>query len=132
MATPYLTPEQATTRLSQYSIVATPTAKELELASDRLDLLGAFIGAKYAEGQVRAFPRTATVVGDTEGEVPSKVLDWVAITAYELQEEDEPPVKHERISSLSVTYTRGRINRPTRVKRDLLRAYRIRSIITIT
>lgn len=120
----YLTPEQAATRLTSYTVSATPTVMELTIASDMLDRKGMFIGVPYAEDQPRAFPRSETVSGDTEGVTPDRVLDWVALTAYQLQEEDEPPIRHERISSLSSTYTRGLKSRVERVKRYLLQDYR--------
>lgn len=128
---PYLTATDAQSRLAAYSITATPTEMQLILASDELDRKGGFIGERYSETQLRAFPRTETVSGDTEGVVPDRVLDWVAITAYELSELDEPPVKHERIESLSITFTRGRRSQPWRFKRFLLSDYRRSSSIKI-
>jgi hypothetical protein len=83
-----------------------------------------FVGNPWSESQPRAFPRTVTITGDTENTVPDRILDWVALTAYQLQEEDEPPIRHERISSLSSTYTRGLRSRAERLKRYLLQDYR--------
>lgn len=123
-ADPYITSEAARLRLLEYSITATPTLEELRMASDSLDIQGEFIGERYSATQKREFPRTVTVDGDTENVVPQRILDWVALTAFELQEDDDPPVKHERIESLSTTFTRGRRSQPDRFKKFLLRDYR--------
>lgn len=120
---PYLTPEEAEARLATYTVEATPTVMELTIASDMLDRRS-FIGGPYSEVQERAFPRSETVPGDTENVVPDRVLDWVALTAYQLQEEDEPPIRSEGISTINTTYTRGLRSRVERLKRHLLMDYR--------
>lgn len=124
MPAAYLTPAQAQGRLLDYSIVGIPTARELILASDDLDLMGGFAGEKYETDQPRVFPRSVTIRDDDEGEVPSDILDWVALTAWQLHVEDEPPVKSERLDLLSATYTRGKRSRISRIKENLLRFYR--------
>ncbi len=127
MAAPYLTPQAAQTRLAAYSITATPTPKELELASDDLDLMGPrFLGTKYTTDltvQMRQFPRSITLPGDTPGVVPEKVLDWVSMKAYGYQIDDEPPVKLERIEDIAQTYTRGKRSRLDRLMDNLLKPY---------
>src|SRR5215207_3076663 len=117
MPAAYLTPSEAQARLVLYSIDATPTAKELELASNRLDLMGGFLGLKAQEDQLRAFPRTYVYLDDVEGDVPTAILDWVALTAYQLSQDDEPPIITERIDTISQQYTRGLRSRVDRMKR---------------
>jgi hypothetical protein len=89
---PYLNAGQARDRLSsRFGITADPKDGDLDAASDELDARGPFIGEKYAPStQARAFPRDVTVLGDTAGVVPERVLDWVALRAYQLSIEDVP------------------------------------------
>lgn len=124
MPAPYLTTQEAEQRLLAYSVAGAPTEDELRLASDELDLLGGFVGLKHTEGQHRQFPRTINIRDDVDGEIPQAVKDWVALSAYQLQREDTPPVKSEKLDVISTTYTRGKKNRLDRLKKDLLRFYR--------
>lgn len=124
MPAAYLTTTQANARLALYSITTALTAKELERASDALDLEGDFVGYPYADDQLRAFPRDVEIRDDVAGVVPDAILDWVALTAYQLHKADEPPVKSERLGKLGQTYTRGKKSRIYRLKRNLLRLYR--------
>lgn len=103
----YLTAEQAAQRLyDRYNINAELVQADVDIASYALDDMGPFVGNKYVDDgtQVEAFPRTTTVVGDTEGVAPERVLDWVALKAYELATNEAPPVKSESAGRVSVTY----------------------------
>jgi hypothetical protein len=112
-------------------LTATPTAAVLLIASDHLDLKGPFIGCLLDEAQHRAFPRNVAVQDDPEGEIPDRVLDWVALRAYQLSRADEPGVKSEKVDSLSAAYTRGKRSRPDRLMRNLLKLYRLRGSVRI-
>ena len=124
MPAAYLTPAEAEARLSRHKIVGSPLAADLEIASDDLDGLGRFVGEKLNPAQHREFPRTVAVQDDVAGSVPSRVLDWVALRAYQHSEDDEPPVLSERISSIGVNYARGKVSRTSRLMANLLRFYR--------
>ncbi|PLS86469.1 MAG: hypothetical protein CYG60_07100 [Actinobacteria bacterium] len=125
MPAAYLTPTDAIARLAAYGIDGSPTGAELRLASDDLDRLGRFVGEKADPAQHRAFPRDVTVQDDPPGVVPPRVLDWVALTAYQLSEEDEPPVTSERVDNLNVAYGgRGKRSKASRLKKRLLFGYR--------
>lgn len=124
MPAAYLTAADAQQRLSRYNIVGSPSQADLEIASDDLDLSGSFVGDRLDPVQHREFPRSATVRGDVAGAVPERVLDWVALRAYQHSEDDEPPVLSERVSSIGVSYARGKRSRPERLMANLLRSYR--------
>lgn len=124
MPSAYLTPALARDRLARFDITATPSQVELDIASDNLDLLGGFVGLKYDPAQHRAFPRSVAVRDDAAGSVPAAILDWVALTAYELSVEDEPGIKSESIDEIAVSYDRGKKSRISRLKKNLLRPYR--------
>ena len=127
MPAAYLTTQQATTRLAAYEIQAAPSEVELRIASDDLDLReGPFVADRLGPAQVREFPRSATVRDDVAGSVPAQVLDWVALRAYQLSEDDEPAVLSEKVSSISVRYARGKKGRVERLMANLLRPYRAR------
>jgi hypothetical protein len=128
----YLTPQEATTRLSAYGLTATPTAAVVLLASDDLDHKGPFIGNPLAEDQHRAFPRDLTVQDDTPSQVPARILDWVALRAYQLSRAHEPGVKAEKVDALSATYTRAKRSRPDRLMKNLLKLYRHAASIRIS
>jgi hypothetical protein len=106
MAAPYLNTTDAAARLSErWGITATPTAAELELASDAVDASGPFIGGRYADEQGRAFPRSETLPADTEGAVPERVLDATVLLAYaEVQEQEMVPIKSESVLDHSITF----------------------------
>ena len=128
----YLTAADATERIQKYNLEADLTDPFVMMASDQLDyLMGGFVGAKYDHLQHPAFPRNVTLPGDTEGVVPERVLDWVALTAYELFEDHEPHVKSERVKNISEVFVRGRHSQPSRFKKTLLRPYRVRSVKTV-
>ena len=124
MPAAYLTTEQATARLTDYEIQAAPSQAELRIASDDLDLEGPFVADRFDPAQMREFPRSETVRDDVAGSVPALVLDWVALRAYALSEDDEAPVLSERVSSISVSYARPKKGRVERLMANLLRPYR--------
>lgn len=125
----YLTAEQATARIAEYNLEGPVTEAFVELATDELEFMHAgWIGTKYDPDQDLSFPRSVTVAGDTEGVVPERILNWVAITAYQLQEDDEPAVRAERVKNISEQFVRGREAQPSRIKKRLLRPYRVRSV----
>jgi len=128
MPAPYLTGGQAATRLSQrFGIEAEILASTAEIASDDLDFKGPFIGSPAVETQYRAFPRSVTVQDDVVGTVPSRVLDWVALRAYQLTEEDDAPVTDEKIGSIQVRFARGKRSPQYRLMKNLLHKYRATS-----
>lgn len=124
MPAAYLTAADAKTRLSRYNVVGSPSAADLEAASDDLDLVGRFVGDRLDPAQHREFPRSVAIQDDVPGSVPPRVLDWVALRAYQLSEDDEPPVLAEKVSSISVRYARGKKGRVERLMANLLRHYR--------
>ncbi len=124
MPAAYLTAADAQTRLGRYNITGSPSQADLEAASDDLALLGRFVGEKLDPAQHRQFPRSVAVADDAAGAVPGRVLDWVALGAYQYSEDDEPPVLAEKVSSISVRYARGKKGRVERLMKNLLRSYR--------
>lgn len=120
MAAPYLDPAAAASRLSGFGITAEVSERELMVASDQLDALAPFAGSK-PYGQERQFPRAG------EDAVPDAVLDWVALRAYELSSEEEPPVTSERAGSVSRNYGRAKISRTARLRYGLLDRYLLRT-----
>lgn len=124
MAAAYLTSAQAQTILTGFGLDGSGISDVLlKLASDDLDERRVYIGERYLEDQLRQFPRSITVSDDTAGQVPERILQWVALHAYELTQEDEAPVKSERISKISTTFARGNRSIVSRLKRHLLRPY---------
>lgn len=127
----YLTPQQAHDRLSTYEFDSLPSVGALELASRKLDTQGPFRGARYTMPQPLAFPRSFTVEGDTEGEVPDAILDWVAIEAHKLTGAssggsggDKPPVSSVSHSGAgSVTYARPKVSLENQIQAALLSPY---------
>lgn len=124
MPAAYLTAADAQKRLSRYNIAGSPIAADLEIASDDLDLAGGFVGEKLDPAQHRQFPRGIAVQDDPVGQVPPRVLDWVALRAYQLSEDDEAPVLSEKVSSISVSYARPKRARVERLMANLLSPYR--------
>lgn len=123
MIEPYLSPTEAATRLGSYGLESEVLAVELQIVSNDLDREHTFVGERYADGQEREFPRNITLAGDTEGQIPSDVLDWLAITAYQLHNDDEAPIKQERVDTITTAWTRGVRSRSDRLKKNLLRPY---------
>lgn len=132
MPAAYLTPQDATTRLAKYGIVSTPAQAFLDVASDDLDTKYHYVGERYDDEQLREFPRSVTIRDDVEGEVPSNVLDWVALRAYALTEEDDPPIYTEALDGIMIKYGgHGKRSQHHKLMRNLLRFYRSRGgIIT--
>ena len=125
MPAAYLTPTQVRDRLAAFDIVSTPPAGMCAIASDDLDGKGGFIGFKLVETQHREFPRDITVQDDTPGAVPERILDWVALRAYQLTEDDDAPVIIESVDKLMVRYGgKGKKSTHSRLMRNLLRFYR--------
>lgn len=134
MAAPYLTATQAAQRLGAYSLTNTaeyPTDTFLKLASDELDEYNSFLGDRYDLLQPREFPRSITIGDDTEGQVPERVLDFVALRAYQLTNELDPPVITESIKGLSTIFTRGRKTLTDRIMPQLMRPYKQRASVKI-
>lgn len=121
----YITAIQAYDYLSQHGIDYLPDSGSLELASDALDNSGPFRGLRYAgSAQVRAFPRTVTVAGDTIGQVPDRVKRWVALESYRLGTNDEPPITSINLTSAgSVTYASPKAPKAERLQGVLLSPY---------
>lgn len=123
----YLTTEEAQTRLSErYGITATLTTGDVEAASDELDDMTPFIGSRYSDDiniQARPFPRDETLSGDGEGAVPERVLDWVALRAYQLATDEEPPVTSESAGGVSVSYKTPKVSQTDRRMAALLSPY---------
>jgi hypothetical protein len=104
VATPYLTRAQYATRTGTPEADA-PSEYELRLASDAVDAMGPYIGRRYSDTQERAFPRSITLPGDTEGAVPERVLDAVVELARSEQSgEDDTPITSHSVLDESVTY----------------------------
>lgn len=127
MPAAYLTTEAATARLARYGVDSAPPAAILEIASDDLDLKGPFLGETIEPVQYREFPRTPSIQDDPVGEVPGRILDWVALRAHQLVEEDDAPILSERVSSIGVGYGgSGKRSQHYRLMKNLLRLYRAR------
>ena len=131
MPASYLTTAQATARLARYSIESSPPVAYLEVASDDLDLKGPFVGEPVEEVQYRAFPRTPAIRDDVAGTVPNNILDWVALRAYQLTEDDDAPALVEKVDKLAAEYSRGKKSTQARLMKNLLRLYRDTSDIRI-
>lgn len=128
---PYLTPTQAASRLANYGItVAASDISEGELlvASEALDGMAPFIGERHDENQEWAFPRSVNITPDTEGQVPERVLDAVALIAYtEVQDDSPAPIKSESILDHSVTYAAPTLSQSRRRVGTLVRPYQRRA-----
>lgn len=121
----YITANEAYTYLGQHGLDYLPDLGSLELASNALDDAGPFRGLRYAGStQVRAFPRTYTVAGDTAGQVPDRVKRWVALESYRLGTNDEPPITSISLTSAgSVTYAAPKAPKAGRLQKNLLTPY---------
>lgn len=107
---PYLTPAQIATRLlDRFSIAATVTPGDADIASDELDALGPFVGVKETAGQVREWPR---VLSDGIGPAvtPEAVKDWIALRAYQLSSDEDPAITRETILDASWTYAEPKLS----------------------
>lgn len=125
MPAAYLTPEQAQTRLAAHGFDLLPLAAVVSIASDDLDLKTPFIGKKLDPAtQHRQFPRDTTVQDDVAGTVPSRVLDWVALRAYQLTKQDDAPIIIEQVNKLSVRYEKGKRSNVARLMDNKLRPYK--------
>lgn len=125
MPAAYITKTEATELLAGMSITANLTDVELELASDDLDLQGPFVGQVYSISQLREFPRDTLVRDDVEGQTPLAIKRWVALTAYQLAEEDDPNVTAEKVDDISETFHgAGKRSRERRLKKTLLKPYK--------
>ena len=121
----YLTVTDAQNRLStRFDIPATLLAGDVDAASYELDSRGPFVGAKYLTAQTLQFPRSVTIPGDTAGVVPERILDWVALRAFQLSTQDTPGVLGEGVSDDRVRYARPKRSRAERLMRSLLSPYR--------
>ena len=131
MATPYLTVDAAEAILEDTYAITDIALSDGDMLAASLELdryEGPFIGARYVYDQERAFPRSVEPDGtatDSE-EPPSEVLHWVALRAYELSREDEPPVTSRGLIGASVTYGRAAIPRTTRLMESLLSPYQLK------
>lgn len=113
----YLETQSARERLADYEMTPAeelPTAGDLRAASAALDALAPFAGAKTDPAQEKEFPRNGEEV------VPDEVLDWVALRAYQLSRDEEPPVKSEGAGRVSVTYLYGKLSSTERRMMHLL------------
>ena len=130
MATPYLTAQAAESRLyATYRIEGELSTGDVLAATLELDrYAGPFIGERYDSEQELAFPRSVEPDGTatTSEDAPDAVLDWVALRAYELSREDEPPVTSRGLIRASVTYGRAAIPRTTRLMESLLNPYQLK------
>lgn len=122
--TSYLTPQEAHTRLLNYDIDVLPSPGFIAAATRALDSLGPFIGNVWDEEQVLEFPRDQTLIADTEGEVPEAILDWVALQAVSLSENEAPPITSISLAEAgSVTYASPNYPRVARLQSNLLNNY---------
>lgn len=117
MAAPYLTTSEALARLGKWGVEAEVYEGDLLIASDNLDALSPFVGERYDPDQERAFPRSETLPGDTEGVVPDRVLDAVALLAAQEAEGAPAAVKSESVLDHSITYETA--VKPQTVRRTL-------------
>lgn len=100
----YLTKADAEARLKDRFGVPADEAvvfpADLEAATAELDSLAPFEGDRADAAQLLEFPRRGE-------EIPEVVLDWVALRAHQLgQEEDDAPLKSEEVLDKKVTYAR--------------------------
>ena len=121
-----MTPTQAQERLASYGLSGTPLPNLLRVASDDLDHRHTYIGAPLAlpPVQYRAFPRTVDVQDDPPGAVPGRILDWVALRAYQLGNDDDAPVTSEKVDTLQEQFSRGKRSTQERLMEHLLTEYK--------
>ena len=125
----YMTANEAQERLwSRYAIQSVINTGDVAVASYELDSKKyRFLGDAYAELQVLGFPRSINLAGDVIGQVPERVLDWVALRARQVSRPSTPPAIKEQVDTLSVEYTHGKRDRVDVLMEDLLRPYVQRS-----
>jgi hypothetical protein len=122
----YLTTDQAEARLEdRFSITATVTEGDLDAASYALDASGPFIGERLDSTQELAFPRNLNPDGtlNTDEDAPSRILDWVALKAYQLSVNEDPLVTSESIGMASKTYATPKGSQTDRRMEALLSVY---------
>lgn len=110
---PYLTNAQIQARLStRFSVSATITAGDADIASAELDAAGPFIGEKQSTTQERAFPRSLNPDGseNTDPAIPEPVLDWVALRAFQLSEDEAPAVTSESALGFRASYANPKLS----------------------
>lgn len=119
----YLSDTEAAARLQdRYNITAAPVLGDLEAASGELDA-SPLVGWRYDLNQEREFPRSVTLAGDVEGEVPEAVLDWVALRAYQLLEDESPAVQSEGARGVNVSYAEPKLSQTEKRMKRLLAPY---------
>ena len=120
----YVTPAEASERLRAHGFEGVPLQGHLDLASRRVDAKGPFVAGRLAEDQELAFPRTYNLDGDTHGEVPEAVKNWVALEAYKLSLPDAPPVTSEPIPTIgAIQYSRPARSQVERLQDGILNRY---------
>lgn len=122
----YLTSQQAGDRLGAFGLPGYPAQGLLDVASRRLDSLGPFVGNRLDPDQPLAFPRDVTLDGDTEGEVPDAILDWVALEAHRLSkeaDEDSPISSVSLPTGGTLNFARPATSREERIQRGLIHRY---------
>ena len=120
----YLTPGEASERLRGFSIFWVPLQRHLKAPSHRLDGFCPFLSERYGVAQQLAFPRTYTLDGDTAGEVPESIKDWVALEAYKLSQPDAQPVTSEPIPTIgTIQYSRPARSQAERYQDGILERY---------
>ncbi len=126
--TPYLTADEIIDRLSdRFGIEAEILDGDAEIASDELDSMSPFIGARAEESQERDWPRYLRLWEDPgTPEMPDAVLDWVALKAYSLSIEHEPGVRSEGAGRVSVSYSEPKRSQLERRMSRLLDPYLLR------
>lgn len=128
----YLTEAAAAARLADLGHVDSFILADLNEASDMIDASGPFIGVRYSDTQARAFPRSVTIAGDTEGVVPERVLNAVVLAAYaKKQNIDEAPIKSESVGDISVTYATSQLSKEWQRISLYLRPYQLKSGIRL-
>lgn len=113
----YLTAVEIETRLSlRFDITVILNEADVEIAHQGLERMGPFVGTRYDYEQVDVFPRSVTLTGDTEGQTPEAVLDFIALRAASLSiAEEVTPLSSESegLSGLSESksYSRPKISK---------------------
>jgi hypothetical protein len=124
---PYLTRSEALLRLEAYGLTAEQTdvitEPDVESASDDLDGLAPFNGARPAT-QARQFPRMdAELDAEDNPIIPAAILNWVALRAYEVAANVAPPIRSTGAGRVSVTYDRPKPNQVERRMERLIDPY---------
>jgi hypothetical protein len=122
----YLTGGEAADRLAErFGVTASPSEGDLAVASSIVDAFGPFVGTLYEWDQPHAFPRSETLAGDTEGEVPESVLDAVALFAADLADSSEDvgggaPVQSYTVGEMTYQFVTGGSRSPRKSKAAML------------